>query len=413
MRISGRSILRSFVGVADAMINAVSAVPNRAPLRAAGMLATVLCVATSCAEAPTAGTPTPETSTPDWAPFRGTLRMSRTWGHPGGHPFPAVDFEVPAGESVEVHAAGPGTIFASSGECPDTTPSGRHAGCNGGNGNFVDIIHPDGRRSRYLHLREGSVAVQPGEHVCRGCLIGRTGWSGNVVPPGPAGAHLHYEELVGYLLVSPGEMLAQGRAGLVSYPSPGRSWQELGVKRPLVVNERFPSVDPAPRGSCLGWVPTLVGTGDRDTIRGTRGHDVILAGPGEDRILAGSGEDRICGGAGDDVLIGGGHPDHVSGGSGDDTCYQGEASGLENAAPGSVGTCEHPEYVLTVTTGGPVITSQPAGISCPSDCSERFVTHTSVLLSAAPRGVVWAGCDTSPTALVCRVEMSRDRTIRG
>lgn len=353
----------------------------------------------------------PKAATADWVPFKGRVRIARTWGHRGGHAFPAVDFQVAPGGSFRVYAAGPGTVFAAGGDCLDTTPSGEHAACNGGNGNFVDIIHPDGRRSRYLHLREGSLVVAPGQHVCRGCLIGRSGWSGNVVPSGPKGAHLHYEELIAYNLVPPGRMLAEDPSGRVSYPGPGRTWQDVGVKEPLVVNRGFPPPGPAPKGACFGWAPTLVGGGGHDDIRGTPGHDVILARSGNDTIQGREGEDRICAGEGNDVLVGGGDPDEIDGGEGVDTCYQGEASGLDNDAPGRVLSCERPSYTLTVNTDGRVVTSEPPGISCPSDCSEVYVTHTTVTLTATPASILWAGCDTS-TARTCTVTMSRDRTVR-
>jgi murein DD-endopeptidase MepM/ murein hydrolase activator NlpD len=114
---------------------------------------------------------------PTWVPLRGRTVLSRTWGHPGGHSFPSIDFEIPAGSSVSVYAAGSGTVISAFDDCPDTTAGGKHAECNGGQGNLVEIVHPDGRRSRYLHLRHGSVVVEEGEHICRGCPIGRSGWS--------------------------------------------------------------------------------------------------------------------------------------------------------------------------------------------------------------------------------------------
>lgn len=367
--------------------------------------------ASGCAGISTADVPSTRRETADWAPFKGRVRIGRTWGHPNGHAFPAVDFQVPEGGSIRVHAAGPGTVFASTGDCPDTTASGRHVECNGGNGNLVDIIHPDGRRTRYLHLREGSVVVQPGEHVCRGCLIGRSGWSGNVVPPGPEGAHLHYEELIGYRLVPPGRMFAKNASGRVAYPSSGQTWPEAGQSQPQLINKGFPAPGPAPEGACFGWAPTMVGSGGRDTLRGTNGHDVILGGGGNDAINGLEGEDRVCGGGGDDVLIGGGHPDHIEGGEGNDACYQGELGGLEDNGAGTVIGCETPSYLLTVTTGGQVVSSEPPGIACPSDCTETYVTHTIVTLSARPADVLWAGCDTS-SAVTCTVSMSRDRTVR-
>jgi murein DD-endopeptidase MepM/ murein hydrolase activator NlpD len=393
---------------------AVSAVPSQRLRRGllAGSLGAILAIS-GCEDVSRARRPETVRETADWVPFRGSVSVARTWGHPGGHTYPSVDFQVASGESIRVYAAGPGTVFASGHNCPDTSPSGKHAACNGGNGNFVDIVHPDGRRSRYLHLREDSVVVEPGEHVCRGCLIGHSGWSGNVLPQGPDGAHLHYEELIGYTIVPPGPMLAQGPSGLVSFPGEGRTWEEVGLEHPLLVNRDFLPSGPRPAGSCFGWAPTLVGTEGRDVITGTRGHDVIFGGGGNDRIHGGEGEDRVCGGVGDDEVIGGKNPDRVDGGEGADFCFQGESEGVENLASGSVVSCERPIYRLTFTQDccGSVVTSRPPGISCPGRCTQSFVTHTFVTLTATGPVSSWAGCDTS-TSTTCTVTMSRDRSVR-
>jgi len=54
-------------------------------------------------------------------------------------------------------------------------------------GNGVLIDHGDGWRTQYCHLRAGSVAVQPGEHVSRGTRLGAIGLSGRT-----QFAHLHF-----------------------------------------------------------------------------------------------------------------------------------------------------------------------------------------------------------------------------
>jgi hypothetical protein len=207
-------------------------------------------------------------------------------------------------------------------------------------------------------------------------------------------------------------MLAQGPSGRISYPGIGRTWQEVGVEQPLLQNLSFPAPGSPPTGRCFGWAPTLVGSGGRDILQGTPGHDVILSGEGNDTIHGEEGEDRICTEGGSDLLVGGGHPDHIDGGKGEDRCYQGEVNGLENAAPGNVFSCEHPSYTLTVDTAGKLVTSKPPGISCPDDCEESYVTHTTVTLTAVPVGLLWAGCDTSPASPACVVTMSHDRTVR-
>lgn len=54
-------------------------------------------------------------------------------------------------------------------------------------GNYVTIAHADGEYSVLAHLKEGSVAVEPGDRVERGERIARCGNSGNTTEP-----HLHF-----------------------------------------------------------------------------------------------------------------------------------------------------------------------------------------------------------------------------
>lgn len=76
-----------------------------------------------------------------------------------------------------------------------------------------------------------------------------------------------------------------------------------------------------------------------------------------------------------------------------------------------------PAKLLTVAVsgnGGGSVTSSPGGISCGSDCKERFDTNAQVTLTAtAPEGaglVAWSGggCEASPT---CVVTMSAATTV--
>jgi len=54
-------------------------------------------------------------------------------------------------------------------------------------GNYVSILHRDGRVSWLLHMQPGSVAVKNGERIVAGQFLGRVGFSGDSLFP-----HLHY-----------------------------------------------------------------------------------------------------------------------------------------------------------------------------------------------------------------------------
>lgn len=68
-------------------------------------------------------------------------------------------------------------------------------GHNSGRGNMVVLDHGVYQNSQllstYFHLNE--IYVKEGDKVKQGDLLGLQGWSGGVLPPGPAGKHLHFE----------------------------------------------------------------------------------------------------------------------------------------------------------------------------------------------------------------------------
>jgi murein DD-endopeptidase MepM/ murein hydrolase activator NlpD len=114
------------------------------------------------------------------------------------HSYPAADIPLTAG--TPVYAVVGGRVIASpvGGDC----------------GDGVGIQGDDGVEYIYCH---GEVAIAPvGAHVTVGELIMRSGWSGHVEPPGPAGAHLHLQLRVpGIGLVCPQPALvawSQGQA---------------------------------------------------------------------------------------------------------------------------------------------------------------------------------------------------------
>jgi hypothetical protein len=83
------------------------------------------------------------------------------------------------------------------------TSAGRvvHVGPLGTYGLMVKIDHGGGVTTISAHLLSTSVAL--GQVVATGQVIGAMGWSGNVVPRGPAGTHLHYEVRVNDSPVDP------------------------------------------------------------------------------------------------------------------------------------------------------------------------------------------------------------------
>lgn len=93
-------------------------------------------------------------------------------------------------EGVAVLAAAPGTVLRVRDGMEDisTDATGRQAVAGREAGNSLIINHGDGWETQYAHLREGSVAVEPGEQVETGQKIGRVGLSGDTEFP-----HLHFE----------------------------------------------------------------------------------------------------------------------------------------------------------------------------------------------------------------------------
>ena len=91
-----------------------------------------------------------------------------------------IDIKAPIG--TPVHAAEPGRVVRADGT--------DHKGY----GNQVLVLHPDGRMTRYAHLREFGVKV--GDQVQQGQSLGATGVSGNPSTQKGSDPHLHYEVIV-------------------------------------------------------------------------------------------------------------------------------------------------------------------------------------------------------------------------
>ena len=124
--------------------------------------------------------------TPIAVPFVGSFEVWCTSGNPAPgtlcqnhHSTPAIDFGMDPG--TPINATGDGVVIEIETNCVGT------GFCRGGAGNFIAILHSDGRFSRYLHLTD--VFVEEGAAVEVGDVIGTTGITGQTSSP-----HLHYDE---------------------------------------------------------------------------------------------------------------------------------------------------------------------------------------------------------------------------
>jgi hypothetical protein len=102
-----------------------------------------------------------------------------------------------------IYAPGPGVVAAAANDIPENwfeneaaTKIGHPKLRNGQDpkdiGNFVLIDHRNGEYSLLVHMKSGSVSVQPGDRVEQGELVGRIGFSGDSIFP-----HLHYSLMGG------------------------------------------------------------------------------------------------------------------------------------------------------------------------------------------------------------------------
>jgi murein DD-endopeptidase MepM/ murein hydrolase activator NlpD len=91
-------------------------------------------------------------------------------------------------KGVSVLAAAPGTVLRVRDGIEDRSirdePPGAVAGKECGNGLVVD--HGGGWETQYCHMKQGSLAVHPGDHVAAGSVLGQVGLSGDTEFP-----HLH------------------------------------------------------------------------------------------------------------------------------------------------------------------------------------------------------------------------------
>ena len=196
-------------------------------------------------------------------PFLGAYEVWCTQSNPspgicgGHHGYPAMDIGMPVGTTI--NASGPGIVQEARRSDSDAR------------GLYVTVRHPDGIYSRYLHL--SSVAVNTGEAVERGDVLGRSGNTGSSNSP-----HLHYDEQRPLGTSKDlGQMIGWVGTEQVRYPDAFgyTSWRSVPFGTTMH-NQSFGSpVPPTPRQ----WGGPTVATGDFDGD----GFDDLAAGvPGKD-----------------------------------------------------------------------------------------------------------------------------------
>ncbi|KAA2285187.1 M23 family metallopeptidase [Arenimonas fontis] len=121
----------------------------------------------------------------------------------------AVDLEVAEGTAV---------LAARGGVVMEAVGGFREGGADPGladRANLVRVLHEDGSMALYAHLREGGVAVRPGQQVHLGQVLGYTGNTGF-----SSGPHLHFAvqvntgmrlESVPFRMIGPDGLLPLGR----------------------------------------------------------------------------------------------------------------------------------------------------------------------------------------------------------
>jgi murein DD-endopeptidase MepM/ murein hydrolase activator NlpD len=126
-------------------------------------------------------------------PMRGDMDVTSSFGvrpdpftrRPAMH----TGIDMKADQGAPVRATAPGVVTA--------------AEYSGGYGNMVEIDHGNGVVTRYGHL--ASIAVEDGQNVQAGVVVGRVGSTGRATGP-----HLHYETRLGGDAVDPQRFLKAG-----------------------------------------------------------------------------------------------------------------------------------------------------------------------------------------------------------
>ncbi|MCA1755232.1 MAG: M23 family metallopeptidase [Spirochaeta sp.] len=113
--------------------------------------------------------------------YRVTQGYHGAFTHHGENTY-AVDFDMVTG--TPVHAARAGVVIEVKQDSTRGGPSARYSS----DANYVLIMHSDGSFGNYVHLRPNGAAVQVGDKIYAGDLVGYSGDTGQ-----SSGPHLHFD----------------------------------------------------------------------------------------------------------------------------------------------------------------------------------------------------------------------------
>lgn len=84
-------------------------------------------------------------------------------------------------------------------------------------GNYIDIEHKNGYKTRYAHLKKNSICVKVGQQVNNSTKIAEMGNTGNTI--GITGKHLHFEVVKNGVRINPEKFLKQEFGAFITYQS--------------------------------------------------------------------------------------------------------------------------------------------------------------------------------------------------
>ncbi len=127
-----------------------------------------------------------------------------------GYKHRGVDLWVPV--NTPIHAIKGGTVITS--RCHKPSDPGKNypypnKDYTYNTGDFVEILHDDGTKSRIMHMYCGSIRVKQGQRVNQGDIIGGVGNTGST--GGTTGIHLHFELWKDGVETDPTDIINKGK----------------------------------------------------------------------------------------------------------------------------------------------------------------------------------------------------------
>ena len=191
--------------------------------------------------------------TPNWLPLRATAKVGCVKTNCGGyHGYWAIDLLDPARTAGDpVYSAGSGRVLGRGffGSC--LGDSGSAIRSRNARGNWVEIDHGGGVKTRYFHLN--SISVSPGQSVSTSTKIGTVGNTGASTCRAP---HLHFEKMQNGVKVDPGTLYACHGSKKVGYSSWNASKDRLVRSDGVACGAPKPKPKPKPKS------PAPAGKGD-------------------------------------------------------------------------------------------------------------------------------------------------------